>query len=557
MRKAIIILSVLFFSTTFIVNAQSIVNTVHNLSVSGAGTIKATSEEEICIFCHTSHNSNPSAPLWNKKDPGLTYTLYNSSTLQALPGQPDGSSILCLSCHDGTIALGNVLSRKTPIDFTSGAKMPKGNTNLTTDLRDDHPISFVYDAALASADQQLKTPASIIAPVTLEKNKMQCTSCHDAHKNIDDDFLLVTNQYSNLCNSCHQRTFWNESSHSTSTKTWSGIAPNPWPFTKWTTVAENACENCHNPHNSGGVPRLMKYQAEESNCFDCHNGNVADKNIQIEFSKTYKHDVYSYTNAHDASEPSLATIKHVECADCHNPHASNNETALAPYVRGANKGVIGVDINGKAVSSVTYEYEICFRCHTVNAMTASATSRQIAQNDLSLEFASGSASFHPVAAVGINPNVPSLIAPLTTNSWIYCTDCHGSNSSNGAQGPHGSIFTNILKYQYVKTDYTIESSSNYALCYSCHNRASILADESFKYHYKHIVSERTPCNVCHDAHGISSSQGNSTNNSNLINFQNTIVTNSSGGSRRFVDDGLYKGNCTLTCHGKNHDQASY
>jgi predicted CXXCH cytochrome family protein len=557
MRKAIIILSVLFFSSPIIICAQSIVNTVHNLSVSGTGTIKATSEQEICIFCHTSHSSNPSAPLWNKKDPGLTYTLYNSSTLQALPGQPDGSSILCLSCHDGTIALGNVLSRKTAIDFTSDGKMPKGNTNLTTDLRDDHPISFVYDAALATADQQLKTPASILAPVSLEKSKMQCTSCHDAHKNIDDDFLLVTNQFSNLCNSCHQRTYWNESSHSTSTKTWSGISPDPWPFTKWTTVAENACENCHNPHNSGGVPRLMKYQAEESNCLDCHNGNVAEKNIQIEFSKTYKHDVYGYTNVHDASETALANIKHVECADCHNAHASNNETALAPYVKGANKGVIGIDITGKTVSSVTYEYEICFRCHTANSMTASATSRQITQNDLSLEFASSGASFHPVASVGVNPNVPSLIAPLTTNSWIYCTDCHGSNSTEGAQGPHGSIFNNILKFQYVKTDYTIESSSNYALCYSCHSRASILADESFKYHYKHIVTERTPCNVCHDAHGISGSQGNSINNSNLINFQNTIVTNSSSGSRRFVDDGLYKGNCSLTCHGKNHDQASY
>ena len=37
----------------FCVSSQSIVNTVHNLSVSGAGEIKAVSESEICIFCHT------------------------------------------------------------------------------------------------------------------------------------------------------------------------------------------------------------------------------------------------------------------------------------------------------------------------------------------------------------------------------------------------------------------------------------------------------------------------------------------------------------------------
>ena len=89
--------------------SQSIVNTVHNLSVSGPGDVRATSESEICIFCHTPHNSLPSSPLWNKDDPGYTYTLYHSSTVQAVPGQPDGSSILCLSCHDGTTALGNVI----------------------------------------------------------------------------------------------------------------------------------------------------------------------------------------------------------------------------------------------------------------------------------------------------------------------------------------------------------------------------------------------------------------------------------------------------------------
>src|ERR1035437_7603313 len=84
-----------------IVNSQSIVNTKHNLSVTGPGTIKATAESEICLFCHTAHNSKPLSPLWNRNDPGSTYTLYGSSTMKALPGQPSGSSILCLSCHDG------------------------------------------------------------------------------------------------------------------------------------------------------------------------------------------------------------------------------------------------------------------------------------------------------------------------------------------------------------------------------------------------------------------------------------------------------------------------
>ena len=40
-------------------------NTKHNLSVSGPGPAQATSETEICIFCHTPHNASPGTPLWN------------------------------------------------------------------------------------------------------------------------------------------------------------------------------------------------------------------------------------------------------------------------------------------------------------------------------------------------------------------------------------------------------------------------------------------------------------------------------------------------------------
>ena len=160
------------------VRSQSIVNTVHNLSVTGQGDVKANSESEICIFCHTPHNSLPTSPLWNKDDPGYTYTLYHSSTIQAVPGQPDGSSILCLSCHDGTTALGNVLSRMADIDFAGGiTSIPTGKTNMTTDLADDHPISFDYTTGLAAADGHMKDPTAIISPVALENGRMQCTSC--------------------------------------------------------------------------------------------------------------------------------------------------------------------------------------------------------------------------------------------------------------------------------------------------------------------------------------------------------------------------------------------
>ncbi|MGD0388921.1 MAG: hypothetical protein ABSC42_08205, partial [Tepidisphaeraceae bacterium] len=41
------------------VGPTSVVNSPHNLSASGPGTIKSTNEQEVCIFCHTPHNAAP------------------------------------------------------------------------------------------------------------------------------------------------------------------------------------------------------------------------------------------------------------------------------------------------------------------------------------------------------------------------------------------------------------------------------------------------------------------------------------------------------------------
>ncbi len=571
MRKALIFCVILFHGFSVQLNAQSIVTTKHNLSVSGPGTVKATGETEICIFCHAPHNSRPLAPLWNRSDPGLNYTLYTSSTLQALPGQPDGSSLLCLSCHDGTVALGSVISRTTPITMATGTFIPAGITNLSTNLRYDHPISFDYTSALATSDGQLKDPVNITAPVSLKNGRMQCTSCHDPHKDVySSNFLVTPSPNSNLCNSCHQRTYWTASTHNTSAKTWNGTLSNPWPFTypAMTTVAQNGCESCHNPHNSGGNVLNLKYQAEESNCMDCHNGNVAAKNIATQLAKTYKHNVAGYIGVHDANEPSKVTSMHVECVDCHNPHASNAATATAPAVNGFLAGVKGVDQSGAAVSTAANSYEICYRCHAGSSGSApSSTARVISQNNTQLEFASGNPSFHPVAVARNNTEVTTnLIAPNSASTIIYCTSCHASDGAGAPAGPHGSIYPQILKLQYITTDGarssngTVESAAAYALCYSCHNRTNILASSAsntFSYHSLHIVSQRAPCNTCHDPHGISSTQGTAANNSNLINFRTGIVTPSSGGIIRFTDTGLRHGSCTLTCHGQDHNPKTY
>jgi hypothetical protein len=74
----------------------------------------------------------------------------------------------------------------------------------------------------------------------------------------------------------------------------------------------------------------LNTQSEEANCYPCHNGNVAAKSIEAEFTgKPSIHPVALNTGVHDAAETAVAQSRHVECADYHKPHASNAGTGTA------------------------------------------------------------------------------------------------------------------------------------------------------------------------------------------------------------------------------------
>jgi predicted CXXCH cytochrome family protein len=536
----------------------------HNLSASGSGTVKAASETQICLFCHTPHNASPAAALWSRRSSTAVYIPYTSTTARGGMGQPNGSSMLCLSCHDGTIALGELINTTTPITMAGGVTtMPAGAGRLGTDLGDDHPVSFAYTAALATQRKnELVNPAALTGRVKLDSlGRMQCTSCHDAHDNSNGKFLVQSNVASGLCTACHAKPGWSAGSHATSSRTWNGVGTNPWPSAVGTTVAANACENCHQQHSAPGRKFLLHSAAEESVCYPCHNGNVATKNVEAEFTKVSRHGVASSTGVHDPTEPAVVSAMHVECADCHNPHASKPGVGLPA---GALTAVRGVNISGAEVAAVTSEYEVCFRCHadSTTRTPAPLITRQIAQGNIRLKFLTTNASFHAVAGPGRATNVPSLIAPWTVSSILKCSDCHNNNAGPGAagtgpNGPHGSTFRPLLERQYVTTDRTAYAVGNYAMCFKCHSSTSILSDNTFREHNKHITgSVRSPCSVCHDAHGAAS-PGTTTNNMSLINFDTSVVTPSSSGVLRFETQGAFRGRCYLSCHGVNHNPYSY
>ncbi len=180
-----------------------------------------------CEPCHTPHNANmngANSPLWNHQLTNAVFETYTSPTLDGITGQPSGNTKLCLSCHDGTVAVDNHSGNTNGTKFTSFG-------NLTSNLKNDHPVSIIYDTALAMADGGLHDPSTTpsglggtIEDDLLENNKLECTSCHDVHisrntqgcigcHNIHANGGMVTktlslwksNDKSALCLTCHKK----------------------------------------------------------------------------------------------------------------------------------------------------------------------------------------------------------------------------------------------------------------------------------------------------------------------------------------------------------------
>jgi predicted CXXCH cytochrome family protein len=189
-----VVLALVVLATAASCFGQTVVGTDHDFSGRGWGTT------QVCVFCHTPHNAlSALVPLWNHATSAATYTLYSSGTLNAVPGQPTGASLACLSCHDGTVAIDSYGTRTGGTNVTGGAL-------LGVVLSNDHPVSFTYDTALATTDGGLVTPSSaslVVANVPLYAGKLECATCHNVHNNALGSFLRVANTNSGLCIKCH------------------------------------------------------------------------------------------------------------------------------------------------------------------------------------------------------------------------------------------------------------------------------------------------------------------------------------------------------------------
>lgn len=284
-----------------------VASTVHNLLPAESGDVENSGPVGLCPVCHAPKGLGQTTALWSPKTPTTVYDLPGTATSEAAPGRPTGASRACLSCHDGTVALA-VLPALGPD--------PNGALVLESDLSDDHPLSFVFAEAHAGPARELRAPATLEGPVKLDAaGQVQCTSCHDPHKDQFPDFLVMSNEKSALCVTCHELGHWQSSSHGSSDAVWSGRGDDPWPETGLKTVEANGCRSCHDPHAAAHPTRLLARASEQKLCLACHSGEVAPAVLQAQSEGGSVHP-----GLHVGSEN---LERPVSCGDCHDPHAGS------------------------------------------------------------------------------------------------------------------------------------------------------------------------------------------------------------------------------------------
>ncbi len=171
----------------------------------------AWSGGEICKPCHTPHFGNVDAGfMWNHELSAATFTMFEGET--GGPELLDERSLMCMGCHDGTVALDS-FGGQTGINFIGG------KAKIGTDLRDDHPIGAdaVYptepNTRFNPQDSSHRVPgpwgslrlrAWIDPDDNVEKYVVGCSTCHTAHNAGNFNHMVrFSNQASHLCLTCH------------------------------------------------------------------------------------------------------------------------------------------------------------------------------------------------------------------------------------------------------------------------------------------------------------------------------------------------------------------
>lgn len=391
------------------------------------------------------------------------------------------------------------------------------------------------------------------------------------------------------------------------------------------TLTTDACATCHKTHTAQG-PMLLNQPAPQSElCFTCHDGSAAS-NIKAQYTDPTVPANNPATGSYFSHASTQLTGP--ACAECHQPHLADGtpavETVNGWTASGAIFGAAGVSVvNGAAGTSPTFaptktstfEYQLCFKCHSGAADLPDPTGPPSTwMLDKAVELNPANLSYHPVEAPGKNQTAqldlslsgdltygtsPYKLWIFTTDSTVRCVSCHGdSRLGNPASPPdpgdrlaphavaNSGILIENLRTTSLKGPSEAYQAADFALCYVCHGEAPFvdtsqgpLPDTNFPLHGTHTAGiasfvvgssgtiddagaglGNALCAECHfRTHGTANTAGDPQAWSRLVEFGPNVQPYQ-GSNPVFagrLEWGTPANTCTLTCHGVDHAAWSY
>jgi predicted CXXCH cytochrome family protein len=176
-------------------------------------------------------SNSGTTPLWNPElavnfksyvmyqdGPGAPTRGKKASQAIANGMRPGSTSLLCLSCHDGSIAI-NAYGNSSELSEYSGRVTAGGLSFIGSGsfLGNHHPIGFDYDAVQA-VDREIRFAgmATLGSAGTVRDHlsgagatRMECGTCHSVHNtgNTGEQLLWRSDRNSRLCLTCHDKGF--------------------------------------------------------------------------------------------------------------------------------------------------------------------------------------------------------------------------------------------------------------------------------------------------------------------------------------------------------------
>jgi predicted CXXCH cytochrome family protein len=389
-------------------------------------------------------------------------------------------------------------------------------------------------------------------------------------------------------------------------------------------LTTDACAACHTTHAAQGPMLVNQPPPQAQLCFTCHDGSGAsDIKAQYADPSVPANDPLTGSySSHAATDPAGPA-----CTDCHQPHLADGtpaiETTNGWTASGAIFGAAGVSVeNGAAgepptytaMTTSTFEYQLCFKCHSGYAGVPEPSGPPSTwMLDKAVELNPANLSYHPVEAPGRNQTAqldvslsgdptwgtsPYKLWNFTTDSTIRCVSCHGDSrlgnplappDAGDRLAPHAvanrGILIENLRDRVLKGASEPYQAADFALCYVCHAEApfvdtsqSPLVDTNFPLHGTHTAGIATftgpggtvdddgaghgnaICAECHfRTHGTAYAVDGQPAWSHLVNFAPNVQpyqgSNPAYAGRLEWDDAT--NTCTLTCHGVDHRAWSY